>query len=186
MASGPIPSWQIEGQKVEAVINFIFLGSRVTIDGDCSHKRHFLFKELYDFILIFKNIKKHRHPFADKGLYSQSYGFSSSHIWMWELDHKEGWAQKNWCLLTVAKTFESPLDSKEIKPVDPKGNQPRIFIGGTDAEAEVTWWKSRLIGKNPYVGKDWRQKEKEAAKDKMVRQHHQFNAHELEQTPLYS
>ena len=90
MASGPIPSWQIEGKKVEAVTNFIFLGSTVTIDGDCSHKRHLLFKELYDFIFIFKNIIKHRHSFADKGLYSQSYGFSSSHIWMWELDNKEG------------------------------------------------------------------------------------------------
>ena len=71
-------------------------------------------------------IKKQRHYFADKGLYSQSYGFSSSHVWMWELDHKESWALKNWCLWTVvlAKTLESPLDCKEIKPVNPKGNQP--------------------------------------------------------------
>ena len=82
-------------------------------------------------------IKKQRHHFADKGLSSQSYGFSSNHVQMWELDHKEGWVQKNWCFQTVVleKTLESPLDSKEIKPVNPKGNQPWIFIGRTDAEA---------------------------------------------------
>ena len=84
-------------------------------------------------------IKKQRHHFADKGPYSQSYGFSSSYIWMWELDHTEGWAQMNLCFQTVVleKTLESPLDRKEIKAVNPKGNQPWIFIGRTDAEAEA-------------------------------------------------
>ena len=108
-------------------------------------------------------IKKQRYHFADKGLYSQSYGFSSSHVWMWELDHIEGWVLKNWCFQTAVldKTLESPLDSKEIKPVNPKGNQPWIFIGRTDAEAEAPiFWppdaKSQLTGKGPDAGKDWR------------------------------
>ena len=84
-------------------------------------------------------IEKQRHYFAVKGPSSQSDGFPSSHVWMWELDHKEGWAPKNWCFWTVVskKTPESPLDCKEIKPVNPKGNQPWIFIGRTDAEAEA-------------------------------------------------
>ena len=83
--------------------------------------------------------RKQRHYFAHKGLYSQSYGFSCSHVWMWELDHKEGWAPKNWCFRTLVlnKILESPLESKEIKPVHPKGNQPWIVIGRTDAEVEA-------------------------------------------------
>ena len=86
-----------------------------------------------------QHIKRQRRHFANKGMYSQSYGFSSSHVWMWELDCREGWAPKNWCFWTVVleKTLESPLDSKEIKPVNPKGNQPWIFIGKTDAEAPI-------------------------------------------------
>ena len=84
-----------------------------------------------------KHIKKQRHHLANKGLYNQGYSFSSSPVWMWELDHKEGWALNNWCFWTVVleKILESPLDCKEIKPVNPKGNQPWIFIGRTDAEA---------------------------------------------------
>ena len=98
---------------------------------------------------------------ANKGPYSQSYGFSS-HVWMWKLDHKEGWALKNWCFQAVVleKSLESPLDSKEIQPVHPKGNQSWIFIGRTDAEAAVLWppdVKSQLIGKDPNAGKDWGQ-----------------------------
>ena len=109
-------------------------------------------------------IKKQRHYFACKGPYSQSYGFSGSHVWMWELDHKKDWALKNWCFQTLVlkKTLKIPLDSKEIKPVNHKGNQPWIFIGRTDTEAEVPiLWppdvKSHLIGKDPDAGKDWRQ-----------------------------
>ena len=114
--------------------------------------------------------------FADKGLYSQSYGLSSSHVQMWELDHKEGWALKNWCFQTVVleKTIESPLDSKEIKAVNPKGNQSWIFIGKTDAEAKapILWppdVKNWLVGKDPDAGKDWGQEEKGATEDEMVR-----------------
>ena len=101
-------------------------------------------------------MKKQRHYFANKGLSSQSYGFSSSHVWMWELDHKEGWGLKNRCFWTVVleKTLESPLDCKEIKPVNPKGNQSQIFTGRTDAEVEapILWppdSKSWLIRKDP-------------------------------------
>ena len=136
-----------------------------------------------------QHIEKQRHHFANKRLYRHSYGFSSGHVWMWELDHKEGSALKNWCFQTVVlkKTLESPLDCK-IKPVNPKGNQPWILIGRTEAEAEtlILWapdvnrW---LTGKDLDAGKDWRQKEKETAKDKMIRYHHQLNGHEFEQTP---
>ena len=100
-----------------------------------------------------------------KVLSSQSYDFSSSHVWMWELDSKESWALKNWCFWTVAseKTLESPLDCKDIKPVNLKGNQSWIFIGRTDAEAETSiLWppdvKNWLTGKDPDAGKDWRQR----------------------------
>ena len=133
-------------------------------------------------------IKKLRHYFDNKNPYSQSYGFSSSHVWMWELDDKEGWALKNWCFWTVVleKTLESPMDCKEIKPVNPKGSQSWIFIGRTDAEA-VAWtlWppdvKSRLTGKDPDAGKDWGQKEKGATENEMVGWHHWLNGHEYEQ-----
>ena len=110
-----------------------------------------------------QNIKKQKHYFAKKGPSSQSYGFSSSHVWMWELDYKEGWAPKNWCFWTVVleKTLESPLDCKEIQPVHSKEDQSWVFIGRTDAEAEtpILWppdAKSWLIGKDPDAGKYWR------------------------------
>ena len=135
-----------------------------------------------------QHIKKQRHHFAKKDPYSQSYGFSSSHVWMWELDYKESWAPKNWCFWTLVlkKTLESPLDCKEIKHVNPKGNQSWIFFGRTDAEAKVpVLWspdeKSQLIGKDPDAGKDWRQEEKGTTEDKMVGWHHWLNGHEFEQ-----
>ena len=165
MASGPITSWQIDGEKVETVSDFIFLGSQITADSDCSHeiKRRLLLRRKamtnLDSVLKSRDI-----ALPTKGPYSQSYGFSSSHIWMWELDHKEGWVPKNWCFPTVVleKTLESPLGSKEIKPVNPKWNQPWILIGRSDVAVPIlcppdakTW----LIGKDPYAGKDWGQKE---------------------------
>ena len=107
-----------------------------------------------------QHIKKQRHHFADKGPYSQSYGVSSIYVWMWELDHKEGWTLKNWCfqIVVLEKILQSPLDCKEIKAVNPKGNQSWIFIGRTDAEAEtpILWSpdaKSWLIGRDPLLGK---------------------------------
>ena len=123
------------------------------------------------------------------GLSSQSYSFSSSHVWMWELNHKESWALKNWCFLSVVlKTLENSLDCKEIKPVHPKGNQSWIFTGKTDAEAEtpILWSpdaKNWLIGKDPDAGKDWGQDEKGTTEDEMVGWHHWLNGHEFEQAP---
>ena len=123
------------------------------------------------------------------GLSSQSYSFSSSHVWMWELNHKESWALKNWCFLSVVlKTLENSLDCKEIKPVHPKGNQSWIFTGKTDAEAEtpILWSpdaKNWLIGKYPDAGKDWGQDEKGTTEDEMVGWHHWLNGHEFEQAP---
>ena len=112
-----------------------------------------------------QHIKKQRHYFANKGPSSQDYGFSSGHVWMWELDYKESWAQKNWCFWTVMleKTLENRLDGKEIQSVHPKGDQSWIFIARTDAEAEtpILWppdAKSWLIWKDPDAGKDWRQR----------------------------
>ena len=127
-----------------------------------------------------------RHYFANKSLYSQSYDFSSGHVQMWELDCKEGWAQKNLHYPTVVleKTLESPLDSKEIKPVNPKGNPPWIVIGRTDAEAPILWppdVKSWLIGKDLDAGNDWGQEEKGTTEDQMVGWHHRLNGHEFEQ-----
>ena len=125
-----------------------------------------------------QHIKKQRHYFVDKGPYSQSYGFSSTHVWMWELDYKESWVPKNWCFQTVVleKTLESPLDCKEIQPVHPKGNQSWIFIGRTDAETDspILWppdGKNWLIRKNPDTGQDWRQEEKGTTEDEMVGWH---------------
>ena len=119
--------------------------------------------------------------------YSQSYGFSGSHVQMWELDHKENWVPKDWCFPTMVlrKTLESPLASKEIKPFNP-GNQPWIFIGRTDTETLILcppYVKSWLIGKDPDAGKDWGQVKKGAPEDKMVGWYHQLNGHEFEQTP---
>ena len=161
MAPSPITLWQIDGKKVET--DFIFLGSKINVDGDDNHeiKRRLLLRRKV-MTNLRQHIKKPRHYFANKGPSSQSYGFSSSHAQMWELDHKEGWAPNDWCFWSVMleKTLESPLDCKEIKPVNPKRNQPWIFIGGTDAEAEAPILclpdvKNWLIGKDPDAGKDW-------------------------------
>ena len=135
-----------------------------------------------------QHIKKQRHYFANKGPTSQSYAFSSGHVWMWELDSKESWVLRNWCFWTVVleKTLESPLDCKEIKPVNCKEIQSWIFIGRTDAEAEalILWpldAKNWLTGKDPDAGKDSEQ-EKRATEDEMVGWHHWLNGREFEQT----
>ena len=187
MASGPITSSQIEGKNVEAVIDCIFLGSKVTVDGDFSHEIERCLLLGRKAMTNLESIKKHRHYFADKGPYTQSYSFSNSHEWMWELDPKESWTLKNWFfqIVVLEKTLESPLDCTEIKPVNLKGNQSWIFIGRTDAEAEapVLWppdAKSQLIGKDPDAGKDWEQ-ETGTTEDEMVRWHHWLNRHEFEQ-----
>ena len=119
---------------------------------------------------------------------SKSCGFSSSHVWMWELDYKESWVPKNCCCWTVVleKTLESPLDSKESQPVHLKGNQSCVFIGRTDAETPIIWLpdaKNWLIGEDPDARKDWRQEEKGTTEDEMVGWHHWLNGHEFEYTP---
>ena len=154
-------------ETVETVAEFIFWGSKITADGDCSHeiKGHLLLgrKVMTNLDSI---LKSKRHYFANRGPSSQGYGFSSSHVWMWELDYKETWVPKNWCFWTVMlETLESPLNCKEIQPVHPKENQSWIFIGRTDIEAETPiFWppdaKNWLIWKDPGAGKDWRQEEK--------------------------
>ena len=187
MASGPITSWQIDGETVETVADFTFLGSKITADGDCSHeiKTFTPWKKSYD--QPSQHIKKLRHYFANKGPSSQGYHFSSSHVWMWELDYKESWGPKNWCSWTVVleKILESPLDSKEIQLVHPKWNQSWIFIGRTDVEAEtpILWppaAKNWLIWKDSDAGKDWRWEEKGTTDDEMVGWHHGLNGHEFE------
>ena len=124
-----------------------------------------------------------------KGLFSQSYGFSRSYVWMWDLDYTESWVPKNWCFCTVMleKTLESPLDCKDIKPVHPKGSQSWILIGRTDSEAEalILWLpdsKGWLIRKDSDSGKDWRQEEK-GTEDEMAGWHHRLNGREFEWTP---
>ena len=183
MASGPITSWEIDG---ETVADFIFLGPKITADGDCSHeiKRHLLLGRKV--MTNLDSILKSRDYFANKSPSSQGYGFSSSHVWMWELDYKESWAPKNWCFWTVVleKSLESPLDCKEIQPVHPKGYQSWVFIGKTDVETEtpIVWppdAKSWLIGKDPDAGKYWGQEEKRATEDEMVGWHHRLNGHEF-------
>ena len=139
------------------------------------------------FRVMCQHAKKQRRYFPDNGLSSQSYGFSSGHVWMWELDHEDSWAPKNWCLWTVVleKTPESPLDCKEIQLVNLKGNQSWVFTGRTDAEAEtpILWLldvKNWLIWKDPDAGKDWRWEDKGMTEDEMVGWHHQLNEHESE------
>ena len=134
------------------------------------------------------HIKKQRHYFTNKGQSSQSYGFSRSHVWTWELNHKESRAPKNWFFWTVVleKTLESPLDYKEIQPVNPKRNPSRMFIGRTDAEAEtlIRWSpdvKNWLIRKDPDAGEDWGQEETGTIEEEVVGWHHRLDGHEFEQ-----
>ena len=161
MASGPITSWQIEGENVKAMTDFIFLGPQITADDDCSQeiKRRLLFgrKAVTDLDSVLKSsgITSPTKVHVVKAMF-----FPNSHVWMWELDHKEGWTLKNWCfwIVVLEKTLESPLDSKKIKPVNPRGNQPWIFTGRTDAEAEapILWppmQRVKSLVKTPIPGK---------------------------------
>ena len=145
---------------MEIVTDFIFLISKITADGDCSHeiKRHLLLGRKA--VTNLDSILKSRDVTLPTSLYSQSYGFSSSHVWIWELDYKESWVPKNWSFWTVVleKTLESPLDCKEIQLVHPKGNQFWMFIGRTDAEGEIPilWprmWRTDSFEKTLVLGK---------------------------------
>ena len=172
---------------METVTDFPFLGSKITADGDCSHeiKRRLLLgrKDMTNLDSMLES----RDITLPTKVHSQSYSFSSSHVWRWELDYKESWEPKNWCFWTVGleKTLESPLDCKEIQPVHPKGDQSWIFPGRTDGEAETPLlWppdvKNWLISKDPGAGKDWSWEEKRTTEDEMVWGHHRLNGHEFE------
>ena len=188
-----ITSWQVKGGKVKAMTDLLFLGSKITAESDFS-------QEIKWCLLLGRKAmtnldsKKAETSLWRQVPYGQSYGFSSSHSEMWELDHKEGWVQKNWCfqIVILEKTLESPLDCMEIKLVNPKGNQSWIFISIQNihsvAEVEVpTLWptfaKHWLIEKHPDAGKDWRQKAKNVAEDEMIREYHKLSGHQFEPTP---
>ena len=153
MASDPITSWQIDGETLATVTDFIFLGFKITADGDCSHEiKRSLLPGRKAVTKPKQHIKKQKHYFGDKGPSSQGYGFSSRHVRMWELDHKKSWAPKNWCFWTLVleKTPESPLDCKEIQPVHSKGNQSCILTGGARMMLQ---YFSHLMGSSQLTGK---------------------------------
>ena len=160
-------------------------GSRISITISILVKAMvFPWKEVYD--QLRQHSKKQRRFFVNSSLSGQDYGFSRGHVWMWELDCKEGWVLKNWCFWTVVleETLDSPLDCKEIQPVHPKGNESWIFIGRIDAKAEapILWppdVKSWLIWKDPDARKGWGQEEKGTTEDEMVGWHHWLNGHEF-------
>ena len=191
MASSPIISWQIYGETMETVTDFVLGGapkSLQMVTAALKLKDACSLEKSYDHPR--QHIKKQRHYFANKCPSSQSYDFSSSHASLWELNYKESWAPKNWCFWSVLleKTLESPLDCKEIQSVYPKRNQPWMFIGRIDAEAETPiFWppdvKNWLIWKDPDAGKEWRQEAKGMTEDEMVGWHHRLDGHEFEQAP---
>ena len=155
-------------EKVEAVTDYVFLGSKITVHGYCSReikKTLALWKESYD--KPSQCIKKQRHHFADKDPYSQSYGFSSSHVWMWELDNKEAWVLKNQCfwIVLLEKPLESPLDCKEIKAVNPEGNKLWMFTGRSAAEAILaTWCEEPTRWKRPWCWEKMKTKGEESGR----------------------
>ena len=183
-----ITSWQIVGETMETVTDFIFLGSKIKADSDCNHEiKRCLLLGRTSLTNLDSMLKSRNITLPTKVHIVKAMVFPDSHVWMWELDHKEGWVPKNWCFWTVVleKTLESPLDYKEIQPVYPNGNQSWIFIGRTDAEADtlILWLpyaKNWLIWKDPDAGKDWRW-EKGTTEDEMVGWHHRLNRHEFEQ-----
>ena len=189
MASDPITSRQIDGETMETVSDFIFLGSKITAEGDCRYKikRRLLLGRTV--MTNLDSILKSRDILSRDGQRSV-FGFSSSHVRMWELDYKESWALKNWCFWTVvlekmlnSPFNKSPFNSEEFQPVHPKGNQSWIFTRRTDAEAETPIppdVKNWLIWKDPDAGNDWSQEKKGMTEDEMVEWHHRLDGHEFE------
>ena len=157
----PSLEWEIDGETVETVSDFIFGGSKITTDGDCGHE---IKKTLAPWKKSYNQpkqlIKKQRHYFVNKGVSSQSYGFSSSHVWMWELEYKESWVQKNLCFWTVVleQTLETPLESKKIQPVHPKGDQSWVFMKGLIVKLKLQLfghllWRADSFEKTLMLGK---------------------------------
>ena len=190
MASSPITPCQIDGETMETVTDFILGGSKITADGDCSHeiKRHLLL-ERKGMTNLDKILKSRDITLPTKVRLIQCYGFSSSHVWMWELDSRESWALKIWCFWTVVleKTLESPLDCKEIQLVILKEISPEYSLEGLMLKLKLRyfghlmWMKHWLTGKDPDAGKDWRREKKEVTQDEMVGRHHRLNEPEFEQ-----
>ena len=190
MASSPITAWQIEGEKAKVVTDFLFLGSKITVDGDCSHEiRRWLLlgrkamTNLNSVLLVSRDVTLPTKVHIVKAI------GTSGHVQLWKLDSKEGRMPKNRCLRTAVleKTPESNLDSKDIRPVNLKGNQVWILVGKTDAKAETpVFWSSDanswLIGRVPDAGEDWGQKEKRPSEDEVTGWRHWCNGHELGQT----
>ena len=168
--------------------DFIFWGSKIIADGDCSHEiKRCLLLGRKVMTKLDSTLKSRDITLPTKVRSSQGYGFSSGHVWMWELDCEESWSLKNWCFWTVAleKTLESPLDCKEIQSVHPKGDQSWVFIGRTDVESEtpILWpphAKSWVTGKDPDAGRDWGQEGNGMTEDEMARWHHTLYGHEFE------
>ena len=175
IASGPITSWHIDRKTMETVRDLISLGSEITVVSDCSHEiKGCLLLERKAMTNLGSILKSRDITLLTKVCVVKAMDWpTSSHLWMWELDHNKGWALKDWSFWTVVleKTLESPLDCKEIQPVHPKGNQLWTFIGRTDAEAPTLWApdaKSELIWKDPDAGRDWGQEEKRTTEDETV------------------
>ena len=191
MASGPITSWQIEGETMETVTDFILEGSKITVDDNCSHKiKRRLLHGRKVMTNLESTLKSRDVTLPTKVRLVKAVVFPVVMYGCESWTIKKSWAPRNCCFWTVVleKTLKSPLDSKEIQPVHPKGNLFWIFIGRTDAEAEtpILWplhVKNWLIGKDPDAGKDWRQEEKGTTEDEMVGWHHWLNGHEFEQAP---
>ena len=187
MASGPITSWQIGGEKLEQwQILFSWASYHWGMVIKARKLKDTPWKNSFD--KHRQCMKKQRHHFADKGLNSQSYRFSCSHVQVWELNHKEGRVPKDWCFWTVVleKTLESPLKSKEIKLSILKESNPEYLLEGLMLKQKLQYFGYLMQRadslKSPDDGKDWRQKEKRTAEDEMVGWHHWCNAHEFEQT----
>ena len=173
---------------METVTDFIDMRSKITADGNCSHEiKRLLLLGRKVMTNLDRILKSRDITLPKKCPYSQGYGFTGNHVWMWELDYKEIWAPRNLCFWTVVleNTLESPLDCKEIQPVHPKGNKSETFIGRTNAEAEtpILWptdVKNWLTWRDPDAGEDWRQEDKGMIEDEMVGCHHQVNGYEFE------
>ena len=188
MASGPIMLWQIEGETLETVTDFIFVGFNITADADCNHEVKLTCSMEQRPWLTQKAYQKAETSLRSQRSVYQREGCFSSHIWTWLLDHKESWGLKNWCFWTVVveKTLESPLACKEIKPVNPNGNQSWLFTRRTDIVAETPVLcppdaKHWLIGKDSDAGKEWRPEEKDMTEDEMVGWHRRFEGLEFQQ-----
>ena len=186
MASGPITSWQTDGETMETVTDFIFLGSKITADGDCSHeiKRCLLLGRKA--MTNLSSILKSRHYVADNGPSSQSYGFSKSHVWMWFLNYKESWTPNNWCfeLWCWRRLLRVPWTAKRSSQSILKEISPEYSLEGLMLKLKLQIWppdrKNWLTGKDSDARRDWRREEKGMTEDEMVRWHHWLDGLEFE------